>query len=378
MKNLVYEAQTKGLSNIFVYNVGSWELEYSGTAVGRANIKCDKVSAEDSLIKIIVEWIMWLDGGWTWNATKFGAMGNSTDAKMQYFATKSVNNITMINHARKKDESLCRWKWINIGDIIPTDLDQQIICLNTDELSDPIDAHGDDKLNGKTLIVKWWADVKITPSTGWVYDIFVDDWDLLVEEDGSTEQVVIKNNGFISDTSINTFYWRALYDYFGVDFVKLQSYLLRYSNGEPCDSYCLKWKEVLDFNGDGIVHINDMTTFIDDILPVATEGVVDLWDDVAIASVLRWNFIVDGNIKRLDDGEENGDKLKNKYFIYGKLTTKDDLDSLEETFSWRCSAWLANDDSFCPGKRLPDYPNPYQNAALVIIDQNYDSPLLKS
>ena len=368
MKKLVAEAQSTGLSNIFKYNVGSGVLEYVGTAIWSWIIKCDGVTAEDSLVKIIVEWIMWLDDDWSWNATKFGAMGNSTDTKMQYFATKSVNNITMINHAKRRAELLCRWKWVGT---IPSSNVPDILCLNFDS-SSPIDASSP-SLSGKTLIVKWWASVKVTPDKDKVYDIFVDGWDLLVNEATGTDRqkVIINKNGFISDTTFRLFKMRALVDYFGYSIGYMTGVILEDIEDHELRDYC-------DFNEDNEYGLADVNELISCMLIVDHRGCT-LGDDVAIASVIKWNFIVDGYIKNAntDDG-----KLENKYFIYWKLTTRDDLSKLEDTFSRRCKLWRANNTwrDFCPGWTMnwKDFRTPYQNAALVIIDQDYDSPLLKS
>ena len=88
----------------------------------------------------------------------------------------------------------------------------------------------------------------------------------------------------------------------------------------------------------------------------------------SVASVLKWNFIVNWIVREIGDG-----KLKNKYFIYWKFTTKDSFSALEKTFGWRCFNW--EDINWKPC--LQFWSNLYSNAALSIIDQNYDSPLFK-
>lgn len=387
MKRLIAEAQATGLSNIFEYNWERFTLEYVGNAI-ITWIKCDAVSAADSLVKIIVEWIMWLDSSGTWNA-KFGAMGNSTDTKMQYFATKSVSNITMINYARRKAESLCRGKWTDTPP--STSSSENIICLNiAPDLI--IDADNYDK---KTLIVKWWANVKVTPDKDKIYDIFVEWWDLLVNESTGTQKVVIKSNGFISSTpytGFDSFVMHTMVDYFGANISTITDVILR-KNDQWADAQQKLYYPEFDFawsspyvdeagNQIPIRDIDDVNAVIECICRFDNycDPEVDpynhgcmLWDDVAAASVIKWNFIVDGHIR---NANTNDGKLANKYFVYGKLTTRDDLSSLEDTFSWRCEAWIANNLDFCPGWK--NHPTPYQNAALVVIDQNYNSPLLRS
>ena len=87
---------------------------------------------------------------------------------------------------------------------------------------------------------------------------------------------------------------------------------------------------------------------------------------IAVWSYLKWNFIVDWHIKWSTD-----DKLEHKYFIYWKLSSQDDFEELKKTFSWKCSNWIATDDTYCPDSL-------YQNAPLVVIDQNYPSPFINS
>ena len=70
----------------------------------------------------------------------------------------------------------------------------------------------------------------------------------------------------------------------------------------------------------------------------------------------------------------SGNVLSNKYFLYGKFTTKDTIDTLENVFGWRCDNEAGSDGNFCP--KFDN--NPYRNASLVVIDQNYSSPLLQS
>ena len=369
MKRLVDEAQATGLLNIFEYNTDSEELEYKGNSIFTW-IKCDAISAADSLVKIIVEWIMWLDSSGSGNI-KFGSLGNSTDTKMQYFATKSVNNITMINHARRKAELLCRWKRIGSE---PSSNNDKIVCLN----NIPNVYANKSVYSGKTLIVKWW-DVHITPTKDKIYDIFVEEWNLVVDENTGTQKYVIKSNGFISDTPYSgddSFLMHGLIDYFGANAETVIRTLLSQNsiwavrNGDDME---LIYPEFDFWPGDGRNRrsSDDITTVIN--CKLNSSNGCKLWDDVAAASVIKWNFIVDGNIIGPVDEDS---KLKNKYFIYGKMTTKDDISNLEDTFSRRCESWIANDGIFCPGWKT--HPTPYQNAALVIIDQNYNSPLLNN
>lgn len=92
---------------------------------------------------------------------------------------------------------------------------------------------------------------------------------------------------------------------------------------------------------------------------------VDLAGNIIwVASYLKWNFIVNWNLMG------RGVSLSNKYFVYWKLITKDDFKSLSNLFSWKCVNGISTDNHAC-------LKWPYQNAALVVIDQNYDSPLFR-
>ena len=88
---------------------------------------------------------------------------------------------------------------------------------------------------------------------------------------------------------------------------------------------------------------------------------------VAAWLYLKGNFIVDWHIK----WTSTDNKLDHKYFVYWKLSSKDDFEELKETFSWKCNNWIATDDTYCPDSL-------YQYASLVVIDQNYPSAFINS
>jgi hypothetical protein len=98
----------------------------------------------------------------------------------------------------------------------------------------------------------------------------------------------------------------------------------------------------------------------------------------AIASLIKWNFIVNWKIK----WTWTWGKLYDKYFIYWKLTTTDTFNTLLDTFQWRCNNWVSTTESNgavrpCPSE-IGWWENPYAGASLVVIDQNYDSVLYNS
>ena len=351
-------------------------IESSDGMDGR--VVCGKIwSAKDTLLSIVIEWIVWMgrnynDAWYIWN------QGNE---KMQLFSSVDVNNTTLINYAKQKAETLCRGKW-ETEEPFETPSDK-MVCL--EKIWWFIDA-SQEVYNGVTLIVKWWADVSIKPDVNKVYNIFIDWWNLLIEEDiDSDEQFVIGSNWFIVDDVEKKFLaWAALYSYFWREAVLLDipaTVNLVLNNGfdwwggweNKVDCECDKFnvnermlcKTLDDYlgNGDGWL----MSTEVEGMASVVL-GSSDYRNNFSVASVLKWNFIVNWIVRKIGDG-----KLKNKYFIYWKFTTKDSFSALEKTFGWRCFNW--EDINWKPC--LQFWSNLYSNAALSIIDQNYDSPLFK-
>ena len=103
-----------------------------------------------------------------------------------------------------------------------------------------------------------------------------------------------------------------------------------------------------------------------------------VWEEPAIASLIKWNFIVNWNIR----WTWTWGKLYDKYFIYWKVTTRDSFTTLLDTFQWRCNNWISTKESNgvirpCPTK-IGSWENVYAWASLVVIDQNYDSAFLGS
>ena len=306
MRNLLEEVKN-GLSNVFQVNSAWTGIIVTGVASGYVTCEDADMTTEDTLVKILIEGIVWLDDTWIW--TKYWWLGNSTDTKMQYFGTKSVSNAGLMNYIAKKAESLCRWKWIKNGGGIG----DKIICLDTSNTL------GSYNFNEKTFIIKKW-DVVIKPSNDVnytkYYDIYLLSGNLIIDESNATGYL-IWTNWFIKSDNTST------------------------------------WNECVSgsvANGDFNIHCAG----------------------AAVASVLRWNFVVNGNVVWTWGSTEG--KLDHKYFIYGKFMTKDSISDLENVFSWRCDNWIGSDGYYCPKFE----GNPYRNAALVVIDQNYNSPLLNS
>ena len=262
--------------------------------VQTASFDCNPWSAMNSLIKVVVEGVVWMS-----TDTKKWLEDNA-ETKTQLFTTSSVNNATLINYTKQKAESLCRGKWGNCSNNSNNSCNDKIVCINNNTTT-TIDAS---QYKWKTLIVKWW-NVGVSPLTGYsdgsVYDIFVDGGNLILNEIGNWN-IVIWENGFMTGSITG------------------------------------------NYKGNN-------------------------WE-IGVASVLRWNFIVNGKIVGTGETEK---KLSNRYFIYGKLTTQDSVTDLEKMFSWSCyttanSWWVWSDGFACPESK-------YQGASLSVIDQNYPSPL---
>ena len=276
---------------------------------------------------ILIEWLIWL-----WNSSTEYSIWETNLAKTQYFASANINNATLINHARQKAEQLCRWKWRTDNNSENPHINSGINCLiwNGDIIIlKPTDRN-------KTIIVKNW-NVRIDPfnsNDDNYYDIFVDSWNLIINEVDSGDSnsdsydFLINKNGFVSSNTKNWF--------------KSQ---------------------------------------VEDILRTIAEGgfisqdSFDSLEDVWVASILKWNFIVNWNIK----GAKEWGKLDRKYFIYWKFTSLDSNDDLKETFQWRCLEWPTTyKDTYCYSPQSSSKnAHPYKYVPLAIIDQNYDSPLIK-
>ena len=155
----------------------------------------------------------------------------------------------------------------------------------------------------------------------WNYDIFVDSGNLIINEVTGDGLKVFKKNWFIN-----------------------------------------KGKTVEEFSGY--------------VFPILNSDGSYTWDDVVAWKFIKWNFIVNWNVK-----SNNWSGFEHVYFVYWKMTTKDTVDELSKVFKRRCQRWIQwTDGTPCPGEeKWVDnkiiWTNPYENASLVIIDQNYPSPL---
>lgn len=390
-------------ADFFVYTGGSdgylevVDLSLSGY------LNCRNVwSVWNSLIWMIVDGIVGMS-----NESKAGIIWNQTNSKMQYFSSSNINNATLINYVKERAGVLCRWKWND------TNRNDRVVCVENAN----VDAYASNLL-WKTLIVRN-GNVTVKPDNSSeenIYDIFIDNWKLLVKDSSDdSELFVFQRNWFTSTmnresfkTEVNT----ALFEW-GEEACLLWGKPI----GNPsCNCFCNKnagWKKVWDCNDvknwacmvtgdswsilecDKVVGTGCMDMIVevvscniaDDV--TAESGLVWLdngkknfaevgkvefgacnriysWNEVAVWKLLKWNFIVNWSVEWT--GGSNTSSIYNKYFIHGKFTTKVSADDLMDVFEWQCINGVDDFDDYCPD-------SPYQYASLVVIDQNYDSPL---
>ena len=245
---------------------------------------------------------------WLSDEKKVWYIGNPKDDKMQYFSTANIDNNTLVNYAKKKAEILCRWKWK--GNYSQSDANKSVICID-DRNNNTSDFGSLQK--GKTYIIKN-RNVVITPESNCTETAINDSWYNLL--------IINWNLKINENWSTCVFTWNGF---------------PRGSNTSAFESAVL-W----------------------------SNGEYDLSNGAAVWSYFNWNFIIDGYITG-----NNNSELEKKYFVYWKITSKDDFGDILSTFSWRCNDWIATDGTYCPSSL-------YQSASLVVIDRNYDSPLLKN
>lgn len=269
-------------------------------------------SSKNSLLSVIVDGLVGINR----DTKNTGIQWNQSNDKMQYFSSVNINNMQLINYAKQRAEILCRWKWeryTNTSYVTP----KSLYCFNESD-SDVITA-----MTWTTIVVKG-KDVQVMNMNdfdhNWNYDIFVDGWNLVIDELPGDELKVFKKNWFISDM--------------------------------------------------------DVENFSGTLFPILSTNDSYTWDEVVAWKFIKWNFIVNGSVK-----SKNGSGFEHVYFVYGKMTTKDTVDELSQVFKWRCQWWIQwTDGTPCPGEEKGvdgsiTWTNPYENASLVIIDQNYPSPL---
>ena len=278
--------------------------------LARSDLNCDNIWAVGDSMLGLI--VEWI----VWMSNdKRTQIWNQNDDKMQLFSSVNVNNATLINYTKQKAEQLCRWKWSN-RDPWNSTKPWEILCVSW------VDIANGNRFIWRTLIVKN-GNVSLESVPAWslndnkyFFDMFIDNGDLIVQE--TSDMAVFNNMWFVSTLDIGL------------------------------------------FNNSVVGALLSNSDY--------------MWTDVAVASLLRGNFIVNWQIK----ASGNNGILNNKYFIHGKFTSKDTYDTLMETFSWRCKDWQWNNDgNYCPysckASGCPQHF--YTRAPLVVVDQTYNSPL---
>lgn len=356
MKNLLSQFTSRWWrATLFHYN--NSEMEYIGPG-GTGVINCSGVSFADTLTRILVEWVIWLTDTTADKGTIYWIKGNQSDSKTQWFDTQSVNTNTLMNYTRRKAEILCRWTWTGNTHVFGSNK-VDVICWNGEDVDAAHAKTAKDK--DQTLIVKQ-GNVTIEPmltyNEGGNYDIYILDGDLLIDETGVTDdnKFLIDESGYVTGGSLEKFRVFTLAELYGIDNIStLTSLILCKLDGVGC----APWH---DADGDEEVTDNDANLWLQYL-----KNRDGFW--TAVASTIKWNFVVNWGVKSAEDDST----LNNKYFIYGKFTSNDSISDLEKVFTWKCSdvTWEWSDGNLCP-------KNAYQNYALVVIDQNYKSPILNS
>ena len=320
----------------------------------RDRVECKDIwLAANSLIKVIVEWLVGMN-----RESDLEVMWNETDSKMQYFSSSDINNSTLVNYAKKKSEVLCRWKWKEIDD-------SRVVAINSDGVT----------VNDVDGVFLWslaCLDLgnKGIPVSAGLSAAIKDAWKTLIVKNGN---VIV--NPFTTDEANNSAYHDM--------FINNGDLVINETEGAQKFVFTTQWFISGDNVGD---FISDVEEWVQN-----TPERVYMWKLSGVWLFIRWNFIVDGSVRgTADDG-----KLKNKYFIHGKFTTKDSFEDLKDIFIWRCVGWyvkdkawniLTNQWKYCPrsipcnrilGSECGWYAwiNPYESASLVVIDQNYASPM---
>lgn len=287
--------------------------------------------AWQSLIWLIIDWLVWMSTDN--NLSQLEDFDRWSISKTQYFSSVNISSSSLISYAKMAAESLCRWRWNANNN------DESVVCFKWADIiwKDYI---------WKTLIVKNW-NVKVSPLSATLaqdwkyYDIFVDGWNIIIEDGDDSNLFLFNKNWFYNENTTNE---------------NLSSFRQAVSdaNGAINESDCRNNKGYRQgFGAD-----DSWFCFYD-------------WDYVAVGALLRWNFIANWNIEYKHNGKAH------KYFIYWKFSTLDNYDWLNSAFSWKCSDGKWSDGYPCPTGKIAEnhVSHNYGSAPLVVIDQNYSSPL---
>lgn len=366
------------LSEMFV-ETWNRSIEYIGGSGVALN--CSGVGmAANSLIQVVVEWLVWVG-----KESELGIIWNQTNPKMQFFKSVNVDNATLVNYARKKAEILCRGKWITGEGAY--DKRSEIYKEHMQDFPVSVGSIWD-------FYVQWkkFPDIGVKPSEWmekhhymWKTNFRDKDRLFCIDLENAAEKTIVAEPWYtyivkwwnvvvtsMDDLSDDSYYydvyilggWSLLLDNVSTEYKRVitRDGFIEYKNGEDPVAYIGNYK-----NG---------------ILSALENEQSYRGNNVAVGAFIKWNFVVDWQLKHIGEVEphfsELENRISNRYFVYWKLTTKDTVSDLEDLFSWRCPNWISSDEDelYCPQSSSDgSWTNPYENAPLVIIDQNYDSPV---
>ncbi len=187
------------LEDLFYYDTDNHTIAYSGLDTD-INLDCSNISAADSLIKMVVDWLLWLGI----DSQDLNTIGNNvSNSKMQYLPSANINNASLINYAKKRAEILCRWKRKTYRN--DSDLEENLNCINNIN-------NWTNTINAKTwytyIVKNWNVEVSVMndfDSDGY-YNIFIDSGYLLLDNENLWEyKKVFKKDWFISNTDIEDY-----------------------------------------------------------------------------------------------------------------------------------------------------------------------------
>ena len=404
--------QWSGLDELF-RETEEENLEYIGDVP--VGLNCSWVGiATNSLINMVIEWLVWVG-----ESSNVNLVWNQQNPKMQYFKSVSVNNSTLVNYTKQKAETLCRWKRVSYdnrqGDYIERVRNIGIsIGISPDSNPDIWQWRYNKWVSlwiptNLSTRLKWWEKQNML----WHGGAGVGLYNPLICIDGAL--------GWDQGATVVAEPWFTYIVKGGLNV--LVTPMMYYCNGEGSDGdvchhdddsyyydvYILDngwvpdyWNLILDsateldmrsFTTDGFIALDgesspegvnlDYKTRIQQAVDEGESyhGHGESFDYAAMGAVIKWNFIINWHIKHLCNVNAgtcplNETRVSNRYFVYWKLTAKDSLADLENLFSWRCDNWMSTNpyEVYCP-QSTDNWKNPYENAPLVIIDQNYDSPV---
>ena len=379
-----------GIDEMFDKNEDG-ELVYSWTDIA---LNCSDVWASmNSLIRMVVEWLVWIGEN-----SNVNIVWNQLNPKMQYFKSVSVNNATLVNYTKKKAESLCRWKWKKYGyrhdTIYKTHMEniginnlrwRQIYSNRKWYLSGGVNDNFGVSSQWSGALTRWNAQHQ-----NWKSKLGHTNYESLLCIETSHGETVLAEPWY---TYIVKGGWNVMVtpmlsgddDSYYYDVYVLDSWNLVLDSASPAEMR-------LFTTGGFIYEVNKNTPF--DVIPGYINDIqaaVTSWESyhgnyAAVAAFIKWNFVVDWNLVHVCSLDSNiypwvcltENSINNRYFVYWKFTTRDSVSNLDSLFSWRCDNWISSNtvEKYCPISSVSaNWENPYENAPLVIVDQNYDSPV---